>query len=118
MNIIQTKNLKRSFQNGTNITEVLKGIDFCVQRGEFIAIMGRSGAGKSTLIKGLIGELKPLTGVIERFSGTKIGYFAQHQVDHLPLNYSPLELLREQEPGIGEKELTAYLGSFGFDRDK
>jgi len=48
--IIETKNLKKSFLNGTAETEVLKGIDLGVKEGEFIAIMGRSGAGKSTLL--------------------------------------------------------------------
>lgn len=48
--MIQTKNLKKSFKNGPVETEILKGIDFNVDRGEFIAIMGRSGAGKSTLM--------------------------------------------------------------------
>ncbi|MEK7641389.1 MAG: ABC transporter ATP-binding protein [Patescibacteria group bacterium] len=48
--MIQTKNLKKSFQNGATTTEILKGIDFNAERGEFIAIMGRSGAGKSTFM--------------------------------------------------------------------
>ena len=48
--MIETRNLKKSFQNGTSVTEVLKGIDLKVKEGEFIAIMGRSGAGKSTLL--------------------------------------------------------------------
>ena len=48
--MIIVKNLKKSFQDGQKITEVLKGIDFEVKKGQFIAIMGRSGAGKSTLL--------------------------------------------------------------------
>lgn len=48
--MIKTTNLERSFKNGTVFTQVLKGIDFQVEEGEFVAIMGRSGAGKSTFL--------------------------------------------------------------------
>ncbi len=48
--MIETKNLKRTFKNGAVETHVLKGVDFTVNEGEFIAIMGRSGAGKSTFL--------------------------------------------------------------------
>lgn len=48
--MIEVKNLKKSFKDGESITEVLKGIDFVAQSGEFVAIMGRSGAGKSTFL--------------------------------------------------------------------
>ena len=48
--MIEIKNLKKSFEDGESITEVLKGIDFRAETGEFIAIMGRSGAGKSTFL--------------------------------------------------------------------
>jgi len=48
--MIEIKNLKKSFIDGESITQVLKGIDFKAETGEFIAIMGRSGAGKSTLL--------------------------------------------------------------------
>ena len=48
--MIRVTNLKKSFKDGEKTTEVLKGIDFTVQNGEFVAIMGRSGAGKSTFL--------------------------------------------------------------------
>src|SRR3989344_2177058 len=48
--MIETKNLIKTFKNGDIETQVLKGIDFQVREGEFIAIMGRSGAGKSTFL--------------------------------------------------------------------
>jgi putative ABC transport system ATP-binding protein len=49
-NIIVTKNVRKQFTDGDKVTEVLKGIDLEIKRGEFVAIMGRSGAGKSTLM--------------------------------------------------------------------
>ncbi len=48
--MIEVKNLIKSFKDGETETTVLKGINFKVEKGEFIAIMGRSGAGKSTLL--------------------------------------------------------------------
>lgn len=50
MALIQVKGLTKTYQNGEIVTRVLKGIDFSVNRGEFLAIMGRSGAGKSTFL--------------------------------------------------------------------
>lgn len=50
MALIEIKNLRKTYKNGAVETHVLKGIDFSVEKGEWVAIMGRSGAGKSTFM--------------------------------------------------------------------
>jgi len=97
---------------------IIKRADLSLRAGERIGLLGINGAGKSTLIKGLCGDLKPLNGTIERPSNLVIAYFAQHQVDYLPLEDSALSLLRELDTKIMERELIGYLGSFGFSRDQ
>lgn len=101
---------------------VIKQVSFNIMAGERIGLLGLNGVGKSTLIKGLRGELTPLRGSINRPSQLVIGYFAQHQVDYLPLEESPLSLLSrensERENSESEGKLIAYLGSFGFNRDQ
>ncbi len=62
--MITTKNLRRSFKNGDVVTDVLKGIDFVANDGDFIAIMGRSGAGKSTFMYQLSLLDEPTSGEI------------------------------------------------------
>ena len=55
-NIIEIKQVVKSFVDGDKVTTVLKGIDLEIKRGEFVAIMGRSGAGKSTLANAIMGN--------------------------------------------------------------
>lgn len=64
MNIIEVKNLKKSFKIGKENLDVLKNIDFSVEKGEFISIMGPSGGGKSTLLYLLGGLDKPTSGQV------------------------------------------------------
>lgn len=103
---------------GYNDTVVLKNVTLNITAGQRLGLLGVNGAGKSTLIKGLCSELGLLNGVREIFPGTQIGYFAQHQVDHLPLDASPLSLFRDLSKTALEKDLLSYLGRFNFSRDQ
>ena len=73
-----------------------------------------NGAGKSTLIKTIAGELTPLTGDAVIGKGLSIGYFAQHQVEMLRHDESPLWHLAHIAPGVREQELRNFLGGFNF----
>ncbi|MCF6764148.1 ATP-binding cassette domain-containing protein [Thiotrichales bacterium 19S3-7] len=102
---------------GYGEVDILTKLKFSIRSGERIGLLGVNGAGKSTLIKGICGQLKPKAGVIEVFSGTKIGYFAQHQVDELDVSVNAITLFRRIAPTVSERELITYLGGFGFNRD-
>lgn len=62
--VLEAKGIKKSFTNGEVVTEVLKGIDFCVDDGEFVAIVGESGSGKSTFLYILAGVEKQTEGSV------------------------------------------------------
>jgi len=93
---------------------IVKHIDFSLQIGQRIGLLGVNGAGKSTLIKTVAGELAPLTGTSTLGKGLSIGYFAQHQVEMLRHDESPLWHLVKIAPTTREQELRNFLGSFNF----
>ncbi|MRR50313.1 MAG: ATP-binding cassette domain-containing protein [Rhodocyclaceae bacterium] len=95
-------------------TALLKQIVLTLRPGARLGLLGRNGAGKSTLVKLLAGELAPLGG--ERLEGRnlRIGYFAQHQLEMLRPDESPLRHLMRQEPQSREQDLRDYLGGFDF----
>jgi ATP-binding cassette subfamily F protein 3 len=103
-------------EHGTGKT-VLRDVTLMVRGGGRIGILGVNGAGKSTLIKTLAGELTPIAGERKPSKGLEIGYFAQHQLDMLDLNATPLQQLSRIAPQTREQELRNYLGSFGFSGD-
>ncbi|MCZ4368883.1 ATP-binding cassette domain-containing protein, partial [Sulfitobacter dubius] len=78
-----------------------------------IGLLGRNGAGKSTLIKLLSNELTPQGGDLSYSQGVKIGYFAQHQLETLHPEETPLQHMMQIAPEKNELELRNYLGSFG-----
>ena len=96
---------------------VLSGVSFSIRSGERIGILGVNGAGKSTLVKAIVGELTPMSGELRRGQGLEIGYFAQHQLDQLRMDETPLEHLRHLGPDAREQELRDFLGTYRFSGD-
>ena len=97
---------------------ILDAIQLNLVPGSRIGLLGRNGAGKSTLIKLLAGELDALQGQIGLAKGIKLGYFAQHQLEFLRADESPLQHLARIAPKVLEQQLRDYLGGFGFQGDK
>lgn len=97
---------------------ILEKIRLNLVPGSRIGLLGRNGAGKSTLIKLLSSELKAQGGDLTYSQGVKIGYFAQHQLETLHPQETPLQHMMQLAPDKTELELRNYLGSFGFHGDK
>jgi len=103
---------------GYGDSAVLSGLRLSLAPGERIALLGPNGAGKSTLIKLLAGRLPPLAGEYQPAQGLRIGYFAQHQMDQLRPDDSPLAHLLRLDPQSPEQQLRDYLGGFDFGGDR
>ena len=93
---------------------IVSGINFSLQAGQRIGLLGINGAGKSTFIKTIAGELQSLAGDTQFNKGLSIGYFAQHQVEMLRHDESPLWHMTKLAPNVREQELRNFLGSFNF----
>ncbi|MCU0870150.1 MAG: ATP-binding cassette domain-containing protein, partial [Burkholderiales bacterium] len=96
---------------------VLDHVRVELRGGARVGVLGRNGAGKSTLVKLLTGDLPPASG--RRLTGreVRIGYFAQHQIEHLRADASPLEHLQRLDPQAREQTLRDVLGRFAFHGD-
>ncbi|MBK1700470.1 ATP-binding cassette domain-containing protein [Thiococcus pfennigii] len=103
---------------GYDARPVLSGIDLSLVPGDRIGLLGPNGAGKSTLVKLLADHIPLLAGRREPAQGLRIGYFAQHQVDQLRPDDSPLVHLQRLDPRASEQELRDFLGGFGFAGDR
>ena len=96
---------------------VLSKVTLTLRANERIGLLGVNGAGKSTLVKTIAGVLRVLGGSATFNKGLEIGYFAQHQVEMLRDDESPLWHLRRLAPQAREQDLRNYLGSFNFPGD-
>ncbi len=97
---------------------VLKRLDLRIDQDDRIALLGRNGEGKSTLSKLLAGKLERQNGQITRASKLRVGYFAQHKVDELHLDETPLQHLMRERPGVQQPKLRAKLAGFGLMADQ
>ncbi len=79
---------------------VLRGANLTLSPGDRIGLLGVNGAGKSTLVKLLAGELAPLAGVREPARDLQVGYFAQHQLEQLRPEWTPVQHLLAQSPAL------------------
>ncbi|MFK8083551.1 MAG: ATP-binding cassette domain-containing protein [Granulosicoccus sp.] len=97
---------------------VLSNINFTIQSGDRIGLLGVNGAGKSTLIKAITGSLALSAGTRTPAQKLSVGYFAQHQVDQLRADQSPLQALQSHDPTLSDAQARTYLGGFDFNGDQ
>lgn len=106
-----------SMSVGYNHTPLIHNIALTIRPSERIGLLGKNGAGKTTLIKLLAHALEPLSGKRVEGKDLNIGYFAQHQLEQLRLDESPLQHMMKLDPLTREQEHLNYLGGFDFKGD-
>ena len=108
--IFEAKNLGKSYGN----KQVFDKVDFFVERGDRIALLGQNGQGKTTLAKILAGEIKDYSGDWELGHNVNIGYFAQNQEEVLTPNKTVLEEAEDAATEETRPRVRDLLGSFLF----
>ena len=99
---------------GYGDTTVLHGISLSLESGARYGLLGVNGSGKSTFIKALAGELDLQAGQMVKSDKLNIGYFAQHQLDTLRDDQSPVWHIQQLSPEVREQEIRNFLGGFNF----
>jgi ATP-binding cassette subfamily F protein 3 len=99
-------------------TPLISQIKLNLAPGDRIGLLGPNGAGKSTLIKLIAGVMEPMTGKRKEAKDIRIGYFAQHQLEQLRAEDTPLKHLQRLDKQASEQDLRNFLGGFGFHGDK
>ncbi len=103
---------------GYGDTTVLDRLTLRIDQDDRIALLGRNGEGKSTLSKLLAGKLDPQKGKFTAHSKLRVGYFAQHQLDELRPEETPLDHVRRLRPDEAPGKLRARLAGFGLTADQ
>jgi ATPase subunit of ABC transporter with duplicated ATPase domains len=108
--VLRVVGLSKSFGD----LSVLSGLDFNLNRGDKLAVIGPSGIGKSTLLKLLVNELTPDAGSITWGHEANIGYFAQDHHEALEAGYSAYEWLYRFDPTAKMEHVRSVLGKLLF----
>jgi len=103
---------------GYDGTVILRDLNLRIDQDDRIALLGKNGQGKSTLAKLLSGRLEPMSGQFSSSRKLRIGFFAQHQVDELYVDETPLQHLLRERPNEGQARLRARLAGFGLGADQ
>ncbi len=121
MNIVETKNIKKYYQAGAVMVKALDGVDFCVEEGEFVAIIGKSGSGKSTLLHMIGGLDTPTDGEVfvdgKRLAGMdreQLAVFRRRKVGFIFQNYNLVQNLNVYENIVLPIELDGMHIDLGF----
>ncbi|MDD9739053.1 MAG: ABC-F family ATP-binding cassette domain-containing protein [Marinovum algicola] len=105
-------------ETGYDDKPVLRGLNLRIDHDDRIALLGKNGQGKSTLSKLLSDRLPLMAGKMTRSAKLRIGYFAQHQVDELHIDETPLQHLQRERPETQQSKLRAQLAGFGLGADQ
>lgn len=97
---------------------VLRRLNLQIVDNDRIALLGANGNGKSTLAKVISGRLPLLSGTRRVSSKLKIGYFAQHQAEELPLEQTAAEFMSSLLPDKSETQVRVHLARFGLNQEK
>lgn len=103
---------------GYDDTPILRNLNLRIDQSDRIALLGANGQGKSTLSKLLAAKLNPMDGDMVQSNKLKVGYFAQHQVDELHLDETPLQHIQRERPDEGQARLRARLAAGGVGKEQ
>jgi len=97
---------------------ILKGLNLRIDNDDRIALLGSNGNGKSTFAKFISGRLPAQAGDLRVAPGLKIGFFAQHQLDDLVPNETPVEHVRKLMPQAAEAQVRSRVAQMGLATEK
>ena len=117
--VVESEDVAKKYpgKNGATDKEVFRNVNFMIERGDRIALVGVNGAGKSTLIKLLAGTEQVTHGEFRLGHNVDADYFAQDQYKELDPDARIIDDLGDASPGSGETELRSLLGCFLFSED-
>ncbi len=116
--LLELDRVATGYGDAVEDSPLLADVRLQIAPGDRLGLLGRNGAGKSTLIKLLAGEQPVWDGQRREAKSLKIGYFAQHQLEQLDLQASPLLHFQRLDKSAREQDLRNFLGGFGFQGDR